>query len=119
MQEIYKITPETLKKRDYFEACIIPNRRTNYYWSDEWSEEFYIRLAQLGFISTTYEVPNEGLILLPELQFAYAVLFFKNLHISKKVKKLLKRDDYILSFNSRFDEVLDGMGLRRTIKITG
>ena len=108
MQEIYKLTPATLEDMGYFEACIVPNKRTNYYWSDEWSEAFYIKLAKLGFISTTYEISNEGLILLPELQFAYAVLFFENLHISKKVKKLLKRDDYILSFNTCFDEVLDG-----------
>ncbi|MEO1938689.1 MAG: GNAT family N-acetyltransferase [Sulfurimonas sp.] len=110
MQEVYKITPQTLKDRSYFEDFIVPKKTNNYYWSDEWSEEFYIDLAKLGFISTTYETPNEGLILLPELQFAYAVLFFENLHISKKVIKLLKRDDYELSFNSGFDEVLDGFG---------
>jgi len=109
MQEIYKIIPKTLEDTGYFEACIVPNMRNNYYWSDDWSEEFYIDLAKLGFISTTYEIPQEGLILLPELQFAYAVLFFDDLHISKKVKKLLKRDDYILSFNSCFDEVLNGL----------
>jgi len=108
MQEIYKVTSKTLQERDYFETCIVPNKTNNYYWSDDWSEVFYIKLAKLGFISTTYEIPNEGLILLPELQFAYAVLFFENLHISKKVKKLLKKDDYIFSLNSRFDEVLDG-----------
>lgn len=48
--------------------------------------EFYIELARAGFISTTYDT-EDGLILLPELQYNYAILDFKNLHISKKSKK--------------------------------
>lgn len=41
------------------------------------------------------------------MQFDYALLHFENLHIQKKVKKLLKRDDYIFTINERFEEVLD------------
>jgi len=106
MQEIYKITPEILEDESYFQEIIVPNSKNNYYWSDVWSEEFYIKLAKLGFISTTYDT-LEGLVLLPEMQFSYAVLFFENLHISRKVKKLIKRDEYRLSWNREFDAVLD------------
>jgi Leu/Phe-tRNA-protein transferase len=108
MQEIYKITPELLRDENYLFEYIYKNMKNNYYWSDEWSEELYIELAKRGFIATSYDT-LEGLVLLPEIQFAYAVLFFEKLHISQKVKKLLQKDDYILSFNSRFDEVLDAL----------
>lgn len=77
-----------------------------YYWSDDWSEEFYIELAKAGFISTTYDTKN-GLILLPELQYDYAILDFKNLYISKKVKKLMHESSYEFHINSRFNEVLE------------
>ena len=77
----------------------------NYYWSDDWSEEFYVELAYAGFITTTYEVKRE-LVLLPEIQFDYAVLDFEKLHISKKVQKLLKEDRFIFTLNEKVDEVL-------------
>ena len=80
----------------------------NYYWSDDWSEEFYVNLAKAGFISTTYDT-KDALVLLPELQYSYALLDFKDLHISKKVKKLLKKQDYTFSINTKFDEVLDSI----------
>ncbi len=79
--------------------------QNNYYWSDNWSEDFYIELAKAGFISTSYDTKN-GLVLLPELQHDYAVLDFENLHISKKVKKLLNKNNYELCINSRFNEVI-------------
>ena len=108
MQEIYKITPQHLQEKEYFEKYIVSNVKNNYYWSDVWEEAFYVALAKLGFISTSYDTP-EGLVLLPELQFSYAVLFFEKLHISKKVQKLLKKEDSTLCFNTRFEEVLDGL----------
>lgn len=80
--------------------------KNSYYWSDDWSEEFYISLSKAGFISTTYDTIN-GLVLLPELQYDYAVLNFEDLHISSKVKKLLNKDDYSFCIDSRFDEVID------------
>ena len=80
--------------------------KNNYYWTDDWSEEFYILLAKAGFISTTYDTIN-GLVLLPELQYDYAILDFNNLHISNKVKKLLNKDGYKFCINTRFDEVTE------------
>ena len=83
----------------------------SYYWSDDWSEEFYIELSRAGFINTTHDT-KEGLILLPELQNDYAILDFHNLHISKKVKKLLSENSYELSINSRFNEVVEKISLQ-------
>ncbi|MBL0707583.1 MAG: hypothetical protein JJW00_00870 [Sulfurimonas sp.] len=102
--QIYHISPSILEDRLLFKSICL-DMDNNYYWSSEWSESFYIKLASAGFISTSYD-SNMGLVLLPELQFDYAVLDFKNLHISKKVKKLIDKNNYKFSINSRFDEVL-------------
>ena len=80
--------------------------QNSYYWSDDWSEEFYIVLAKAGFISTTYDT-LDGLVLLPELQYDYAVLDFEDLHISQKSKKLMNKNNYELLMNTRFNEVLE------------
>jgi len=104
--QIYNITSETLQDKDIFQKYICQNLQNNYYWSDDWSEKFYIELAKAGFISTSHETAK-GLVLLPELQLDYAILDFKNLHISTKVKKLLNKDNYELKINTRFNEVLN------------
>ncbi len=63
-------------------------------------------MAQAGFICTTYDT-KDGLVLLPELQYGYAVLDFENIHISNKVKKLLNKNSYEFCINTRFNDVLD------------
>ena len=104
--QIYYICPDDLKQIDLFREQVCLNLTNNYYWSDDWSNEFYIQLAIEGFISTSYDTKG-GLVLLPEMQFRYAVLDFKDLHISKKVNKLIKNDNYILSLDTKFDEMID------------
>jgi Leu/Phe-tRNA-protein transferase len=103
--QIYYITSAKLKDKSYFQQMCL-DTINSYYWSDDWSKEFYIDLARAGFISTTYDT-KEGLILLPELQYNYAILDFENLHISKKVKKLMIENSYKFCINSRFNEVLE------------
>ena len=109
--KIYNLNLEILKDKYYFDEVIAQDINNNYYWSHEWSAELYIKLAQLGFISTTYDT-KDGLVLLPELQFEYSILDFKNLHISKKVKKLLQENNYRLSFNTQFEEVIEQISLQ-------
>jgi len=104
--KIYYITSELLENSDYFDEVILSNTQNSYYWSDDCSEEFYISLAKAGFISTTYDA-KDGLVLLPELQYDYAILDFKDLYISKKVQKLLDSDKYIFSQNTQFENVLE------------
>jgi Leu/Phe-tRNA-protein transferase len=104
--QIYNITSAYLNNKDIFQNYICENLENNYYWSDDWSVEFYKQLAYEGFITTTFDTP-EGLVLLPELQYEYAILDFKNLHISKKVKKLINSNKYTLSFNTKFDELIN------------
>ena len=104
--KIYQLNPQDFKDNGNLKELLYKNMSNDYYWSDNWSEEFYVELAKMGFISTSFDT-KEGLVLLPELQFEYGILDFKNLHISKKVKKLLQKNDANLHFNSRFDEVLN------------
>lgn len=106
--KVYYLTKELLENSSYFDEMICQNTKVSYYWSDDWSAEFYISLAKAGFISTTYDNPD-GLILLPELQFDYAILDFKDLHISTKVKKLLNTDKYLFCQNNQFEDVLEAI----------
>lgn len=86
---------------------IYNNQEENYYASYDFSPDFYVALCQKGFIATScYDTKNQQ-ILLPEIQFEYAVLHFENLHISKKVKKLLQQNRFSFTCNTKFDEVLD------------
>ena len=103
--QVYYVDLQKLNDELFFES-ICSNMQNSYYWSDDWSTEFYITLAKKGFISTTYDTKG-GLVLLPELQYDYAVLDFEDLHISKKVKKLLVKDNYKFTIDTKFDEVLD------------
>ncbi len=80
----------------------------DYYCSDDFSPEFYIKLAQAGFISTTM-IYKKVPLLLPEIQCEYAILDFKDLHISKKVKKLLAQKNYDLLINRNLEKVLDNI----------
>lgn len=78
----------------------------NYYASYSFSPSFYVKLCQTGFIATSHFDTKNTQLLLPEMQFEYAVLEFENIHISKKVNTLLKQSHYTFSKSSRLEEVL-------------
>lgn len=80
--------------------------KDNYYWSDDFSTEFYIEAARAGFITTSIYHDNQ-FILLPEIQFDYAVLHFDKIIIPKKVNKLINENNYIFDINRNFQEVLN------------
>ena len=40
------------------------------------------------------------------MQFTYAILDFKDLHISKKVKKLIRKDNYTVAINKDIEKVM-------------
>lgn len=70
------------------------------------SIEFYVQLAKAGFITTSCHDRDNNFILLPEMQLEYALLFFKELHISKKVQHLIKKKNFYFKVNTAFNEVL-------------
>jgi Leu/Phe-tRNA-protein transferase len=79
----------------------------NYYAYEYFSATMYIKLAKAGFISTTATLSNKKTYLLPEIQFEYAVLYFENLHISKKVKKLIQKDNFVFEKNKNLNLVIE------------
>ena len=75
---IYYLSKEDIRTSNLVKNYIYTNYDLNYYWSNDFSEDFYIELANFGFISISS--PNEdGLILLSEMQFDYSILDFKDL----------------------------------------
>jgi Leu/Phe-tRNA-protein transferase len=84
---------------------IYANKHQHYYWSDEFSAKYYIAQAKAGFIAVTMEKGGE-LYLTPEIQKEYAVLDFKDLHISKKVKKLIRTKNLKIEMGYEFNELL-------------
>ena len=83
----------------------------NYYVAEDFSADFYVKLARAGFISTTIPSRHDTIYLLPEIQFTYAVLELDKLHIGKKVKKLLKQENYDFLINQNFEDVLEAIKL--------
>lgn len=105
---INHISYEYLMNKAILEKFIYQDMSSNYYWSSDWSCEFYIELAYAGFISISHKYENSS-ILLPEIQFEYALLDFDDLHIPKKVKTLLKKDDFKFTFNTKFEKVINSI----------
>lgn len=99
---------EYLSYHDFFDEevmqYIYADTKRNYYWTDNFSAEFYIAQAKAGFIAVSMEHQDQ-VILAPEIQKSYAVLDFKDLHISRKVKKLLREKNLKLEIGEAFDEV--------------
>lgn len=86
----------------------IYNLKNNYWWSNDFSPQFYIDLASAGFITVTHVHEGE-LLLIPEIQTEYAILDFKDMHISKKVQKLINKNEYNLTIDERFDDVIESI----------
>jgi Leu/Phe-tRNA-protein transferase len=105
---IYIISKEDLEDKNVLFDLIYKNEEQNYYLTDDFSKDFYIELAFYGFISTS-AILYDKFYLLPEIQFEYAILDFSNLHISKKVQKLLKKDDFEFCVNKNIPLVLENI----------
>jgi len=105
---IYYLTLEDLKDKNILENYIYANMNENYYWSDDYSVEFYIQAAKCGFITTSMYYEDK-FILLPEIQYEYAVLDFDEIKVPKKVKKLIKEQNYTFLINNDFDKVLNNI----------
>lgn len=107
---IYYLAYEDILDQDFLDNDIYPNLINSYYWSDQFNCEFYIHLAYCGFISVSFQTHND-LVLLPEIQTQYAILDFEDLHISKKVKKFLKQNNYELLIDNEINSVIDQIHL--------
>jgi len=93
---------ETFKDLKLLEEEIYDNMHQHYYWSDDLSAEYYVTQAKAGFIAVSME--RDGTFYLtPEIQKEYALLDFKDLHISRKVKKLIAARDLQIEVSYAFD----------------
>lgn len=103
---VYYLTLEDLNSVEILHNYIYKNMELNYYVSKDFSKEFYVKLAFCGFISTTFTLEEE-VYLLPEMQFEYAILDFKDLHISKKVQKLINKDNFEFKITKDYANIID------------
>jgi Leu/Phe-tRNA-protein transferase len=102
---LYLIDKNDIKEKNTL-INIYSNTNVNYYLSDDFSKEFYILLAKTGFISTSIFIDNL-FYLLPEIQFEYAILDFDNLHINKRVKKLINQNNFEFLINKDINKNLE------------
>ena len=104
------ITAEHLAERRVVDL-IYSDLLHHYYATKDWRPEFYCTLARAGFISVAEE--QQGL-LVPEMQRSYCLIDLRRsactLHAGKRVTKRSAR--YILSVDSRLDEVLEAIAGR-------
>jgi Leu/Phe-tRNA-protein transferase len=103
---IHNLSYEDVTNPHILLDLIYPNMYKNYYWSDDFSAKYYIAQAKAGFLAVT-DTYEDKEFLLPEIQFSYALLDFKDLHISKKVNKLLKRKDLKLEISQNLDQTAE------------
>ncbi len=99
---------DNIQNTHFLEEVIYPDMYRNYYWSDDFSASFYVAQARAGFIAVTETFEGREL-LIPEIQYSYALLDFKHLHIGRKVQKLLSKKELVLEISSNLDEVFDGI----------
>ena len=85
---------------------IYKNMYQHYYWSEDFSAEYYVAQAQAGFIAVSMK--RDGMLYLtPEIQKEYALLDFENLHISKKVQKLINQKGLKIEILEDFDSLAE------------
>ena len=109
MSRILYLAHDDLKDVRTLYHYIYPNMDLNYYVSDDFSPSFYVDLAKAGFITIGHR--ERGVeYLLPEMQFAYAVLDFCDLHRSRNVMKLQRQPHrYRFSLAVPLHDVVAGM----------
>jgi len=101
--EILQMTRECFSPA-ILEQEIYPDLDHSYYWSNDWSPEFYFEAAYAGCISITHKYSELQYLLLPEIQTEYAVLDWHNLHISRKVERLIRTSRYTLKITDNIRE---------------
>jgi Leu/Phe-tRNA-protein transferase len=101
---IYPIDLHILQSQAYLEQMVYPDSSREYYWSTDFSAAFYIAQAKAGFMAICETIEDEEL-LLPEMQRSYALLDFRDLHVSKKVSRLLEKHQPTLHISTCLDEV--------------
>ena len=101
---IYPAQREMFEREQYLKEVLYPDMQREYYWSSDFSPEFYIAQAKAGCIAICETIDGEEL-LLPEMQRSYAVLDFEDLHIGRKVAKIIRHRPLELILSTELDVV--------------
>ncbi|WP_309396483.1 hypothetical protein [Cerasicoccus maritimus] len=92
MQQIYQILPEYLDAR-ILNTAIYPKLELESFWTNDWSPGFFARLAQAGFLTISCPLRMGPTILVAQLHPTYSVLSWPDLHIDRKVARLVRRGE--------------------------
>lgn len=106
--KIYKLSYQHILAPNILQECVYDNMDMHFYWNDDLSAEYYIAQAKAGLIAITTGSEKQK-ILLPEMQYSYALLDFANLHISRKVRTLLHRKQLQIEISCDLDPVFSGI----------
>jgi len=82
------------------------NYDEDYYWSEDFSPEFYAAQARAGFIAVTEKYHGRELLLC-ELQRSYALLDFDDLHVSRHVRRILRKEPVTLHVGLGLQDVYE------------
>ncbi len=109
MQYLARSDLEDLESR-----LLLYSSSETHYWADDWSPEFYRLQARSGFISIAVEHESLGPVLIPEIQSSYAVLDWRDLHLSRSMKRWMRsakcaQGDYSLRVGRDLAEILRGV----------
>lgn len=100
--------------RDPERLQLIYEHPATFYWTQDWSPEFYILQARAGLIATGLFHPQLGAVLVPEMQTHYAVLDWQNRHGERSTKRWQRSarfadQNYRLSHHHDFEAILQGI----------
>lgn len=90
MTQIYNILPEHLEPQ-VLEQVIYPTLELECFWTDDWSPQMFRRFLLAGFLTISAPLPDRAPVLLAQLHTEYSMLDWPNLHLSRKVKRLVRR----------------------------
>ena len=87
---------------------IYEDESRDYYASTDWSPEFYVLQARIGFIAVGHEFPDGTQILLPELQKSYCVFDWESIDGNRSLLKEIRKrlNSYRIRINHNPERVL-------------
>lgn len=89
MTQIYNIQPQHLEPH-FLEQIIYPRLELEAFWTDDWSPQIFRRFLLAGFLTISCPLPHQSPVLLAQLHTQYSVLDWPKLHLSRKVRQLIR-----------------------------
>lgn len=111
-ERILRLSPEDLLNPERLEA--IYESPDSYYWSDDWSPGFYRILTQAGFLPVSFNHPDLGQILIPQMHANFAVLDWEDRRPERSMERWRRSErfaeqNYRLDMDHDLEEILRGI----------